>query len=181
MISFKEAASLTGSLLARKGSAVPAAIALSPLAVLPHAAIAQPAPPVAMAAPMAAMPSPAATTAPQATSASAIAGSALRPTAQMESWRSPPPFQPARPPVGKPMAKAGGPKEPPSRRGPGKTAKVSLRLDDERHRKLRLASVHQQLSGQQILLKALDAYLATYAPAAMDGNCVCINRAPAAE
>src|SRR5262249_49523074 len=152
MISFKEAASLTGSLLARKGSAVPAALALSPLAVLPHAAIAHPAPPVAMAAPMAApmaaMPSPAAAPAPHAAPASATAGSALRLTAQMESWRSPPPFRPARPPVDKPAAKAGGPKEPPSRRGRGKTAKVSLRLDDERHRKLRLASVHQQLSGQ---------------------------------
>jgi hypothetical protein len=179
MISFKEAASLTGSLLARKGSAVPAAIALSPLAALPHVAMAQPVPPAAMSVSLAAMPSPAAAPAPQAAPASTMAGSALRPTAQMESWRSPPPFQPARPPADKPPAKAGGPKEPPSRRGHGKTAKVSLRLDDERHRKLRLASVHQQLSGQQILLKALDAYLATYAPAAMDGNCVCINRTPA--
>ena len=167
MISFKEAASLTGSLLARKGSAVPAALALSPLAVMQHPAMAALPP-----APGPALPMPVAARMPLL----------LRPTPQMEGWRSPPPFQPAprapaRPEAKAPEAKtAGGPKEPPSRRGSGKSAKVSLRLDDERHRKLRLASVHQQLSGQQILLKALDAYLADCAPVVMDGNCVCINR-----
>jgi hypothetical protein len=170
MIPFKEAASLTSSLLARKGSAVPAAIALSPLAALSHPALA------AMShAPLAAPAT--ALHAPGPSAASSVPPA--RPAATVESWRSPPPFQPARPPLGKPEAKAGGPKEPPSRRGSGKSAKVSLRLDDERHRKLRLASVHQQLSGQQILLKALDAYLTSFAPSAMDGNCVCINGTPA--
>jgi hypothetical protein len=173
MISFKEAASLTSSLLARKGSAVPAVLALSPLSVVPHPVVTpapQPAPVMPQAAASPQPPTPPLSTLP----------TQPKPMAQMDGWRSPPPFQPARPPQGKPDVKVGGgPKGRPPRSTSGKGAKVSLRLDDERHRKLRLAAVHQQLSGQQILLAALDAYLAKCAGTVMEGNCVCINRGPA--
>lgn len=73
------------------------------------------------------------------------------------------------------MPRAGG-GEPP-RRGAG-SAKVSLRLDPERHQRLRIAALHQRLSGQQLLLAALDAYLADCAASVNDGNCVCLRRQP---
>jgi hypothetical protein len=159
MISFKQAASLSSSLLARKGSAVPAALVMSPHALVPHAITAHSVTPPAVAPqpPVSQPPAP----------------------ARMEGWLPPPaPSEPAprrrpTPPVGRASTSAS--EMPPSK--PGKSAKVSLRLDDERHRKLRLVSVHQHLSGQQILLAALDAYLAKCAGTLMDGNCVCLTRA----
>lgn len=51
--------------------------------------------------------------------------------------------------------------------------KLSLRLDPERHLKLKLAAAHQRRSSQAILLDALDAYLATVAPE-LDVNCPCL-------
>jgi hypothetical protein len=56
--------------------------------------------------------------------------------------------------------------------------KVSLRLDAERHRKLRLAAVHLGRSGQRILLDALDAHLARCAETIPAGDCACLQRKP---
>jgi hypothetical protein len=55
-------------------------------------------------------------------------------------------------------------------------AKLSLRLDGERHRRLRLAALHLGRSGQQILVEALDAYLERSAKAILGGQCACLRR-----
>ena len=61
---------------------------------------------------------------------------------------------------------------------PRRNAKVSLRLDPERHRKLRLAAVHLGRSGQRILIDALDAHLARCAETIAGGDCACLRRQP---
>ncbi len=68
----------------------------------------------------------------------------------------------------------------PSRTGRASTGKArngkaafTLRLDSERHLKLRLASAHANQSAQQIVSAALDRYLADYAPALASGDCPC--------
>ena len=71
-------------------------------------------------------------------------------------------------------AQGGGP--PPPRRGG--SAKVSLRLDPDRHQRLRIAALHQRRSGQQLLLAALDAYLDRSALTVLDGACTCLQRRP---
>jgi hypothetical protein len=53
-------------------------------------------------------------------------------------------------------------------------AKVSLRLDADRHRRLRLLALHQRCWGQKLLLAALDAYLAAVGAAVLDGSCACL-------
>jgi hypothetical protein len=55
-------------------------------------------------------------------------------------------------------------------------AKLSLRLDADRNRRLRLAAVHLGRSGQQILVEALDAYLERSAEALLGGQCACLRR-----
>ncbi|HZS82899.1 MAG TPA: hypothetical protein VFA50_08505 [Stellaceae bacterium] len=55
-----------------------------------------------------------------------------------------------------------------------KAAKVSLRLDADRHQRLRLAALHLGRSGQQILTAALDAYLDGLVGTVMDGQCACL-------
>ncbi|MBV8650750.1 MAG: hypothetical protein JO255_04735 [Alphaproteobacteria bacterium] len=57
---------------------------------------------------------------------------------------------------------------------PSDGAKVSLRLDADRHRRLRLLALHQRSSGQKLLLAALDAYLEAAGAAVMDGSCACL-------
>ena len=52
---------------------------------------------------------------------------------------------------------------------PRSRARVSLRLDDRRHRRLRIAAVHLDASLQQLLTHALDQYLAQVAP-----DCPCM-------
>jgi hypothetical protein len=61
---------------------------------------------------------------------------------------------------------------------PSDGAKVSLRLDGDRYRRLRLAALHQRSSGQKILLEALDAYLGDVGATVMDGNCACLQSRP---
>ncbi len=72
-----------------------------------------------------------------------------------------------------PKARSGG-GTPPGRRG--KSAKVSLRLDADRHQRLRLVCLHAGMSGQQVLLAALDEYLDRVARQVMDGKCACLQR-----
>ena len=45
-------------------------------------------------------------------------------------------------------------------RAPRRSAKLSLRLDPDRHLRLKLLSAHQCRSGQALLIEALDRYLA---------------------
>lgn len=54
-------------------------------------------------------------------------------------------------------------------------AKFSLRLDPERHLRLKLLSAHAGKSRQGILIEALDRYLETQSPASTGGEvCVCL-------
>ncbi len=55
-------------------------------------------------------------------------------------------------------------------------AKLSLRLNGDRHRRLRLVALHLGRSGQQILVEALDAYLERSAEAIIGGQCACLRR-----
>jgi hypothetical protein len=58
----------------------------------------------------------------------------------------------------------------------GGAAKLSLRLDGDRHRRLRVAALHLGRSGQQILVEALDAYLERSAELICGGQCACLRR-----
>lgn len=54
-------------------------------------------------------------------------------------------------------------------------ARLPLRLDEERHRRLRLATAHLHQSGQALLLAALDHYLDHVVPTLIDGRCHCLS------
>ena len=60
----------------------------------------------------------------------------------------------------------------------GPVAKLTLRLDRDRHLRLKLASVHARRSIQEILTLALDEYLERVVPEAFNGRCACLS-APA--
>lgn len=53
-------------------------------------------------------------------------------------------------------------------------AKLSVRLDPDRHLRLKLAAAHLRRSSQAIMLDALDAYLSSVTPA-LDRACPCLN------
>ncbi len=54
-------------------------------------------------------------------------------------------------------------------------AKLSLRLDSERHLRLRLLSAHLRKSSQELLIEALDSYLAGISPPLGAGlSCACL-------
>lgn len=54
-------------------------------------------------------------------------------------------------------------------------ARISLRLDDERHLKLKLTAAHLHKKLQDIVIAALDGYLEQIGPAVMNGNCACLD------
>lgn len=54
-------------------------------------------------------------------------------------------------------------------------AKLSVRLDSERHLRLKLSAAHLGRSSQAIMLEALDTYLANLAPS-LAKNCMCLKR-----
>lgn len=54
-------------------------------------------------------------------------------------------------------------------------ARISLRLDDERHLKLKLTAAHLHKKLQEIVIAALDGYLEQIGPAVMNGNCACLD------
>ena len=65
-------------------------------------------------------------------------------------------------------------KRPKSRETSAKArTKLSLRLDPERHLRLKLAAAHLRRSSQAIMLDALDAYLSTVT-ANLDKDCHCL-------
>ena len=55
--------------------------------------------------------------------------------------------------------------------GSGKRIAMTVRLDHEQHLRLRIFSVHQKRSSQEILALALDKYIDENAPAALDTAC----------
>jgi hypothetical protein len=150
----KPTASLTSGLLVRKGSAVPSGYNL-PL----HAA-----------------------------RTNAIEEAALndRQPPPVSGWIDSPPLAAAPPPVEAPLLAAKAAPDaageaPVTRAGAGERgaasergAKVSLRLDADRHTRLRIAALHLGRSGQQLLVEALDRYLDTAVGTVLAGQCACL-------
>jgi hypothetical protein len=60
------------------------------------------------------------------------------------------------------------------RNGPAQRARLTLRLDPDRHLKIRLAAAHMDLSLQDIITDALDRYLAEIKPPNLNGACNCL-------
>jgi len=56
----------------------------------------------------------------------------------------------------------------------GDKRRFTLRLDEDQHMRMRLASVHLHMSAQQMVMKALDRYLADTVPHIRGGDCACI-------
>jgi len=54
--------------------------------------------------------------------------------------------------------------------------RVALRLDDMRHRGLRLAAAHMRKSVQAVMLAALDHYLERIVPNTLGEPCPCLDR-----
>lgn len=127
MSSLRPMAMLSSELLARKGSAVPAVLALqlNPMAHFPALPMALP---------------------------------------RLES-RAPPPREPQAAWRVSSGDKSG-------------SVKVSLRLDADRHRRLRRAVLQQGSSGQKVLLAALDAYLDALGTPVTDDTIACLRSQP---
>lgn len=53
-------------------------------------------------------------------------------------------------------------------------ARLTLRLDETRHLRLKLTSAHLQRSLQEILTEALDRYLDQVSPEMLSSNCMCL-------
>jgi len=53
--------------------------------------------------------------------------------------------------------------------------RFTLRLNEDQHIRMRLASVHLHMSAQQMVMKALDKYLAEAAPHIRGGDCACVD------
>ena len=58
--------------------------------------------------------------------------------------------------------------------GAAERSRVSLRLDDERHLRLKLTASHMQTTLQDILTQALDTYLDQISPEVIRDNCLCL-------
>lgn len=56
----------------------------------------------------------------------------------------------------------------------GERARVTLRLDNDRHFRLKLAAAHLDRSLQDIMISALDEFLARTTPNIHHGDCVCL-------
>jgi hypothetical protein len=59
--------------------------------------------------------------------------------------------------------------------------RVGLRLDEPRHRRLRLAAAHFHKTTQAVMLAALDHYLDRIVPITLDQRCECLGRGAAVE
>lgn len=57
---------------------------------------------------------------------------------------------------------------------PDARVRISLRLDEERHLKLKLTAAHMQKKLQDVVIAALDGYLDQIGPAVMNGHCACL-------
>jgi hypothetical protein len=58
--------------------------------------------------------------------------------------------------------------------GSSHVRRFTLRLSRDQHLRLRIASVHLGRSGQKLILEAVNEYLDRIAPELRDGNCACI-------
>ena len=56
---------------------------------------------------------------------------------------------------------------------------MTVRLDHERHHRLRVLSAHLNKSSQEILVEALDKFLDKRTPEAADHGCTCLDQADA--
>jgi hypothetical protein len=75
-----------------------------------------------------------------------------------------------------PISEAGKTARPRRRRAASDPrARISLRLDDERHLKLKLTAAHLHKKLQDVVIAALDGYLDQVGPAVMNGNCACLD------
>lgn len=52
--------------------------------------------------------------------------------------------------------------------------RFTLRLSEDQHIRMRLASVHLHMSAQQMVMKALDTFLAETVPHIRGGDCLCM-------
>lgn len=59
--------------------------------------------------------------------------------------------------------------------------RVALRLDEPRHRRLRLTAAHFRKSAQAVVLAALDHYLDRIVPSVLDERCACLGRRAATD
>jgi len=57
---------------------------------------------------------------------------------------------------------------------PDSRTRLSLRLDDERHLKLKLTAAHLHKKLQDVVIAALDGYFDQVGPAVMNGQCACL-------
>jgi len=63
---------------------------------------------------------------------------------------------------------------PKRRRLPDIRTRISLRLDPDRHLKLKLSAAHLHKNLQEVLIAALDSYLDEIGPTVKNGNCACL-------
>ncbi len=63
---------------------------------------------------------------------------------------------------------------PASGRDASAPARLTLRLDERRHLRLKLTAAHLQQSLQAVLSEALDRYLDQVSPEMLSNNCVCL-------
>lgn len=92
------------------------------------------------------------------------------------------PTPPAEAPVAPPMhaaAPATGPRHDRRPVGSGARIAMTVRLDHERHHRLRVLSAHLNKSSQEILVEALDKFLDKRTPEAADHGCTCLDQADA--
>jgi hypothetical protein len=52
--------------------------------------------------------------------------------------------------------------------------RISLRIDEARHRRLKLASVHLRVSAQSLVLAAVEHYLDRIVPSLLGNPCPCV-------
>ncbi len=60
----------------------------------------------------------------------------------------------------------------------GERARITLRLDPERHLRLKLAAAHMQRNLQDLVTEALDLYLDAVGPDFLEGRCACLDNHP---
>jgi hypothetical protein len=61
-----------------------------------------------------------------------------------------------------------------SERLPDLRTRISLRLDPDRHLKLKLSAAHLHQNLQDVLIAALDSYLDQIGPTVKNGDCACL-------
>lgn len=81
----------------------------------------------------------------------------------------------SRPLIGSKATKPRPPAHGDARQATAQRSRLSLRLDRDRHLKIKLAAAHLNLSLQELMIDALDSYLADVKPSLPDGICNCLD------